>query len=1338
MTPEVYRRVNEIVERALDRDGEERSRFIADSCQGDTQLQSEVERLLARAAMSITIDVPPLPRVPAATDELPAQVGRYRLEGEIARGGMGLVLRVHDEDFDRPLAMKVLLDSVRGQGDFEERFVREARLTGVLQHPGIPPVHALGRLPDGRPYFVMKLIQGRSLHEILKERSSPSANLPHLVGIFGQICQTLGYAHARGVIHRDLKPANIMVGAFGEVQVMDWGLAKVLGTNEAKPEEPGGTMLGLRRTMAAAGATTADSVMGTPAYMAPEQAHGDVDRMDARTDVFGLGAILCEILTGAPPYRGRDRREIFLRATQVDLGDALARLTSCGADPELTELVRRCLAPRQEDRLADGSAVAAAVAAYQAELERRLRQAELDHAAAAARAEEETKRRQVEQAKALEERKRRRLAVALAATLVLMVTGGSLAWLGYQNEKTRRQAEQTRQKAELDLRREYVNKQVKAALEDVSTQRNALHEKLEDPLQVHDLLSDIDQWQTRLQAARAAWLRAESLAKGDEKLLDHDLARQFREQETALTADEQDWVVAKELDDIRGLASRLMEGTRLNFTSTNKDYAEVFARVGLALGKDEPAIVAQAISRVPLRYVLVAALDHWAQVAPDDQLRGQILETARQADPNPWRDRFRDVKVWNDPAALELLARDLQPEEHSAQVLIALIRRLPDQSGASANILRRAILYRPRDFWLHSELGYVVKDLTQQAGCFQTALAIRPQDALTHSNLGVALRRKGDLEGAIMHCNRAIKINPKLAGPYNTRGIALREQKHLEQAIADFRTSIDLAPAYAYAYGNLGDTLLEDDRTVEAVSVYRRALKLEPDPKFSSACYRGIGVALYQDNRATDAIAAYRMAISLDPKDVAARYLLGSLFYDLQRFPDAINAFQKVVVLDPKFADAYNCLGNSLEVSASRGAAGVAGDKRLEEAVAAYQKALELDPKGVFACNGLGNAFRDLKRPNEAVAAYQKAIELDPKYALAHNGLGNAFRDLKRPNDAIAVYRTAIDLDPKYVSPRNNLGITLLEQGSFAEAAECTQTLLGLLPEGHPLRGVANIRLKEAQRLLALEKRLPAVLEGKDKASAADLLELAKMCRQYGKEKRYATVVRLYQVAFKSQPELAEQHRHDAACAAILAGCGHGEEGGNLAAGEKAKLRRQGRAWLREELNLCAKQAQTEQARPVLQAMSRLRAWQREAELAGVRDASDLARLPDEELKAWQKLWQDVQRTLKDAAGRFSETRLQGTLTREVKTREHKLKMSAGKTYVLDMESTAFLPFLGLVNAQNRLLASNNSITSVDGDARIVYIPTEDGVYRLVATSFQERGLGDYPLTIREFRATKR
>jgi hypothetical protein len=176
-----------------------------------------------------------------SSDEMPASSkrgGRYQLFGEIGRGGMGAVLKGHDPDLGRDLAVKVLLESHEDKPELVRRFVEEAQIGGQLQHPGIVPVYELGAFADRRPYFTMKLVKGRTLASLLALRESPAHDLPRFVSIFESICQTVAYAHARGVIHRDLKPSNVMVGSFGEVQVMDWGLAKILKEGGVAHEPP--------------------------------------------------------------------------------------------------------------------------------------------------------------------------------------------------------------------------------------------------------------------------------------------------------------------------------------------------------------------------------------------------------------------------------------------------------------------------------------------------------------------------------------------------------------------------------------------------------------------------------------------------------------------------------------------------------------------------------------------------------------------------------------------------------------------------------------------------------------------------------------------------------------------------------------------------------------------------------------------------------------------------------------------------------------------------------------------------------------------------------------------
>ncbi len=356
---------------------------------------------------------------------------RLELLEEIARGGMGAVLKGRDADLGRDVAVKVLLEDQQDKAGRAQRFLEEARIAGRLQHPGVVPVYTLGRLPDGRPYFTMKLVKGRTLAELLAERKQPTQDRPRFLAIFEQVCQTLAYAHSKGVIHRDLKSSNVMVGAFGEVLVMDWGLAKVLPRDGAANVGPAPTAPAVsvirtpRGEDSEAGRdgseTQAGSVLGTPAYMAPEQACGEVEDVDRRADVFGLGAVLCEVLTGQPPFPGPSETALK-KARRADLTDAFARLDGCGADADLIALAKRCLAAKPEERPRDAGETAAAVTEYQRSVAERLRRAELERAAA--------------EAKAGSERKRRRATLALAAAvLALVLVGGGVA-VRWQLERT--------------------------------------------------------------------------------------------------------------------------------------------------------------------------------------------------------------------------------------------------------------------------------------------------------------------------------------------------------------------------------------------------------------------------------------------------------------------------------------------------------------------------------------------------------------------------------------------------------------------------------------------------------------------------------------------------------------------------------------------------------------------------------------------------------------------------------------------------------------------------------------------------------------------------------------
>lgn len=305
---------------------------------------------------------------------VPETIGPYAVSNELARGGMGVIFAARDSRLGRDVAIKVLLTKHLGRPGLRERFLEEARITGLLQHPGAVAVYELGELPDARPFFAMQLVEGATLDAQLAARKNSGENLPHFLHVFERVCETIAYAHSRGIVHRDLKPLNVMLAPFGVVKVMDWGVAKVLDSGEEPPAPRTRPPRDLP-VNPVTGETELGSIIGTPAYMAPEQAQGDCGRIDERTDVFGLGGVLCAILTGQPPYTGKRTRKVYSRAARADLSEAFGRLDASPAARDLVALAKWCLAPHPDARPRNAQTVAAALTAY---IESDLRRIERD------------------------------------------------------------------------------------------------------------------------------------------------------------------------------------------------------------------------------------------------------------------------------------------------------------------------------------------------------------------------------------------------------------------------------------------------------------------------------------------------------------------------------------------------------------------------------------------------------------------------------------------------------------------------------------------------------------------------------------------------------------------------------------------------------------------------------------------------------------------------------------------------------------------------------------------------------------------------------------------------
>ena len=690
----------------------------------------ESARTVPRVVLREPSESAPMATRPSATKGSepapPRHVDRYQVAGEIARGGIGSILKARDVDLGRDVALKVLLARHRGNSEMTARFLEEAQIGGQLEHPGIVPVHEIGLFSDERPYFSMKLIKGQTLGELLKSRSDSGEDRQRFLGIFERICQTLAYAHTRGVIHRDLKPANVMVGAFGEVQVMDWGLAKVIlqgsdgdGDVAARVPDPE-AIVRTTRSEDDDSASLAGVIMGTPAYMPPEQARGAVDDLSERSDVFGLGAILCQILTGNPPYAGHSLDEICKQARDGELGDAFRSLEDCGADRVLIDLTCRCLAVDPDERPRSAVELAASVRSYLESLESRRRNLELRAA-----------------------RTRSRLTIVTSVLIALCVAVGAYYWLA--GEQERREASR--------------RASIAAALDEVTGSRDAAR-----------VSGGLSVWTAALQEAEHAVMLAQ---EGSEA----ELLRRAERLRSELATEVKDQSAIALLEDLR----QSTDGTPEEMHDL---FEELFSSYGIDLQTLPPAQAAERIQRSSIATQLVLGLDQWALLdGPGRRSRSltqKIFNVVQLADIDPGRRELRRAVNDRDSVALERLAGELSVDsepttyELLARALARVARDLKrvDLRAKETEVWRQAQRLYPGDFWIQVGLARAL-DRTEPAEALQyarAAVALRPQSSFAHGLLGTLLATAGQVAAGVAELHRSIEIDPRFHSSYHALG----------------------------------------------------------------------------------------------------------------------------------------------------------------------------------------------------------------------------------------------------------------------------------------------------------------------------------------------------------------------------------------------------------------------------------------------------------------------------------------------------------------------------------------------------------------------------------------
>ncbi len=720
----------------------------------------------------------------AIRDEvIPNEIGGYRVTALLGRGGMGVVYRAIDPNLGRPIAIKVIARRFAGDAAMVGRFVEEARICSQLQHPGIVPIHQIGRLDDGRSYFSMKVVEGETLADLLAARKSAADDSARFIEIFRKVCQAIAYAHTSGVHHGDLKPGNIMIGAFGEVQVVDWGFA-------------------CRRTdgahRIADGLADADRelgrVMGTPAYMPPEQARGL--RVDERSGVFTLGGILCQILTGEPPYNGKSRHELSCRAAGAKLDETHVRLAACGASAALLELVHWCLAPSPENRPRDASLVASEIENYIESVEGRARELHAQAAAAEVRASEERRSRRLQRA----------LAVCVIATL-LITSVGLITWVSANADaRAVRRAEIAGEMEHAVLLRERARSQ---PLEDASRWSLALAAARDLQASATASAADVDDTlRGRIDALVAELTIADSAAAPDREML------RWLEQVMPHLMDDLDAGAVRDAI----LDAYVAHGLDLRRASAS----ELVARIR-----------ASAIA-APIAHGLDALIRLQLRLVPEPgPLCDKLCRIANLADPDAQRKEIRRALSARDGKALQRLAEG--DACRSSAVTVAMLAASLVNAGrrdAAVKLLRQSVFVYPNDFKISHDLGSLLRQRRvpspESVLLASMGVALHPQSSHALADLAHSLMQAGEHAKAAELLDRLRKTDPGYRRGWHYAASLANRQGQWQMAKDAAREALALAPDDVWSRRDLAVALIGLGDDLAAVPHLQKVLEQTP------------------------------------------------------------------------------------------------------------------------------------------------------------------------------------------------------------------------------------------------------------------------------------------------------------------------------------------------------------------------------------------------------------------------------------------------------------------------------------------------------------------------------
>ncbi|MEM7200967.1 MAG: protein kinase [Planctomycetota bacterium] len=723
---------------------------------------------------------------------------RYEVGDEVARGAMGSIHLVRDQQLGRDLAMKVmLLPQQEDDARRRARFTEEACIAAQLDHPGVVPVHELGVDDAGSPFFTMKLVRGETLHAVFarREAGDPEWTLPRILGVLSRVCEAMTYAHSKGVIHRDLKPANIMVGRFGEVFVMDWGLARVLGRADAKDirlqVDPQATCE-LRSERAALRAADGGSplvtmdgdVVGTPAYMPPEQAVGDVDGLGPAADVYAVGAMLYHLLAGHAPYV-HDRAPLPPLILLARVTDGPPRRLRDGP-PELIAICERAMARDPQSRYAGMAELAADLRAH---VEGRVVRAHSTGAVA-------------------ELRKwvaRNRLISALAALVVaaLPIVGVlSTYYFTTQDEvaAAAQRAEAERVQA-IILRGDLLLEERRYA--DAATSfEQALARDAANPIAFLGLVV-ARQRARETDAALATFVQHPEIVVAHPvlALLRAECLRKLGDAEAAADAER---AVPAPRDHVglylAGL-TRLRLARRKDLSSFERAHDALMQAITTAPHAQaqvhyralEAAAAAGRLESA--RHLIRGILQLWPKEPSSAYRIATTLEICRDFDQTFLRDEpWLNAEL--EPALAAIQRAGARPDAAWQDLtMYAALLRIEGDLERLVRVRSRLVEHEPRDATVHYNLATALKDGGDLSGAvvsYREALRLRPSYLKAHNNLATVLGDLGDYAGALVAFDELAQVAPTSPIPPFNQAHMLHALGRFDDALTAFRRAAEL------------------------------------------------------------------------------------------------------------------------------------------------------------------------------------------------------------------------------------------------------------------------------------------------------------------------------------------------------------------------------------------------------------------------------------------------------------------------------------------------------------------------------------------------------------------